>query len=96
MCSCCWIIIDYTMAKVVSSHISARPSCILQRVMGLVTPEDRRSSGDTRPMTRGRIQLGRADVRDDTTSAMVLSFYLIPTFSVKVGLDYCSLEDNLP
>ena len=25
------------MAKVVSSHISARPSCILQRVMGLVS-----------------------------------------------------------
>ena len=31
------------MAKVVSSHMSARPSCILQRVMGLVSPEDRRS-----------------------------------------------------
>ena len=36
-------------------------------------------------MTHWRIQLGRADVRDDTTLAMVLSFYLIPTFSVKVG-----------
>ena len=37
-----WILRDYTIAKVVSSHISARPSCILQRVMGLVSPEDRR------------------------------------------------------
>ena len=40
-----------------------------------------------RPMTGGRIQLGRADVRDDTTLAMVLSFYLIPTLTVKVALD---------
>ena len=65
------LIRDYIMAKVVSSQISARPSCHLQRVM--------RSSCDTRPMTRGRIRLGRADVRDDATLAMVLSFYLIPT-----------------
>ena len=39
--------------------------------MGLVL-----SQGDARPMTRGRIQLGRADVRGDTTLAMVLSSYL--------------------
>ena len=31
-----YIFIDYTMAKVVSSCISARPCCILQRVIGLV------------------------------------------------------------
>ena len=43
-------------------------------------------------MTRGRIQLGRADVRDDTTLAMVLSFYLIPTFSGKVGLNYSGIH----
>ena len=48
------------MAKVVSSHLSARPSCILQRVMGLVSPEDRRG----------------ADVRDDTNLAMVLFFFI--------------------
>ena len=29
-----YIFIDYTMSKVVLSRISARPSCILQRVMG--------------------------------------------------------------
>ena len=36
------IFIDYTMAKVVSARIAVRPSCILQRVVGLVSPEDRR------------------------------------------------------
>ena len=75
------------MAKDVSSRISTRPSCILQRVMGLVWPEDCRSKGDVRPMTQGRIQLGRADVREETTLAVVLCFYFIPTFSVKVGVD---------
>ena len=60
--------------KVVLSRILARPSCILHRVMGLASPVDRRSEGDARPMTRGRIQLGRADVRNDTTLAMVLAF----------------------
>ena len=77
------------MAKVVSSRISARRSFILQRVMGLVSPEDRRSSCDTRSMTLWRIQSGRADVRGYTALAMVglLSFYLIPNFFVKVGLD---------
>ena len=42
---------------------------------------------DTKPVNRGIIQLERAGVRDDTTLAMVLSFFLIPTFSVEVGLD---------
>ena len=76
------IIIDYTMAKVVSSCISARPCCILQRVHGVyISPEDRRSRAIcTRLITGGGIQLGRADVKKDTTLAMVLSFYLIPTF----------------
>ena len=55
--------------------------------MELVSPEDRRSKGDARPMTRGRIQLGRADVREVAALAMVLSFYLMPTFSVEVGLN---------
>ena len=54
---------------------------------GLLSPEDRRSKGDTRPMTRGRIQLERAGMREETALAMVLYFYLMPTFSVKVGLD---------
>ena len=65
------------MAKVVSSCISARPSCILHQVMGLIHVARKR------PITRGRIQLGRADVKEDTTLAMVLSFYLIPTFQSK-------------
>ena len=60
-------IIDYTMAKVVSSHISARPSCILQRVMSFVSPEDRRSKSDAGPMTGGIIQLRRAGVREETS-----------------------------
>ena len=51
------IFIDYIMDEVVSSRISARPSCILQR-----------------GMNRGRLQLERADVRDNTTLAMTLSF----------------------
>ena len=63
-------LLDYAMAKVVSSRISARSiCCILQRVMGLVSPEDRSSKGGARPITRGRIQLGRAEVREDTTLA---------------------------
>ena len=57
--------IDYTMTKVVSSRISDRPSCILQRVMGLVSSEDHMSKGDTRRMTLGMIQLGKAGVRED-------------------------------
>ena len=73
------IFIDYT-------HISPT-YCILKRVMGIVSPEDRRSKGDTRTIARGRIQLGRVDVWEETTLAMILSFYLIPTFSVKEGLD---------
>ena len=32
-----YIIIDYIMTKAVSSRISARPGCILRRVMGLVS-----------------------------------------------------------
>ena len=51
------------MAKVVSSHTSALPNCILPRAMVLVSPLDLRSSGDTIPMTLLRIQLGRADMR---------------------------------
>ena len=51
------------MAKVVSSLTSALPSRILPRVMGLASPEDR--------MTLWRIQLGRADMWDDTTLAII-------------------------
>ena len=56
------------MAKVVSSRLSGRPSCILHRV----SPEDCRAEGDTQPINRGKIQLGRAYVREDTTLAMIL------------------------
>ena len=49
------------MTKVVSSLTSALSNCILPLL---------RSSGDTRPMSLWRIQLGRADIRDDTTLAM--------------------------
>ena len=38
------VFIYYIIAKVVSSRISARLGCILQRVMGLVLPEDLRST----------------------------------------------------
>ena len=58
------------MANVVSSLTSALPNCILHRVMGLASPLEVRTLGDTRPMTLLRVQLGRADMRDDTTLAI--------------------------
>ena len=72
--------------------------------MGLVSPEDRRSRAIcTRPITRGRIQLGRADVRDDTTLAKALSFLshtnIFSQSRPMPTLDYIenfSLEGNLP
>ena len=43
------------------------PSLDANRVMGLLaSPLDLWSSGDTRHVTLWRIQLGRADMRDDT------------------------------
>ena len=59
------------MNKVVPSRISARPSCIIQRVMSLASPEDRMSKGDTRDKTHDpRENTIRADVREDKTLAM--------------------------
>ena len=49
----------------------ALPNCILPHFMDLVSPLDLRSSGDTRPMHLWRIQLGRADMWDDTALAIV-------------------------
>ena len=55
--------------------------------MGLVSPEDRTSKAIQDPYNPRENTIRGADVRDDTTTAMVLSFYRIPTFSFKVGLD---------
>ena len=44
---------DDTMAKAVSSHKSAWPSCIIKRVIGLVSPEDRRSRAMQDPWPEG-------------------------------------------
>ena len=65
--------------------------------MGLVSPEDRRSKGDTRPMTQGIIQLGRADVREDKTFAMVLSFLSHTSIfsQSRARLENCILESKL-
>ena len=47
-------------------------------------------------MTRERLQLGRADVREETTLAMVLSFHLILNIfsQSRPRLDNCNLESK--
>ena len=66
-------LIDYIIAKVISSRISARPTCRcnLERIMSLDHPETLDSRDDTDPEG---LQLRRAGVLDDTHLAMILSF----------------------
>ena len=64
---------DIVMAKVVTSRIC--PGCNRQRVMGLYCFGAAGPRDDTDPMTRGRIQLERTDLRDDATNHGI-AFYL--------------------
>ena len=86
------------MAKVVSSHISARPSCILQRVMGLVSPKDRRSRAIQDPSAEGEYNYreGWCAGRYNFTHGIVFLSYTNIFSQNRPRLENCSLEHNLP
>ena len=71
------ISIDYIMAEVVLYRPAYKPNLVVFSLGSWVLY---RTRYDTRPMTRGRIQLGRADVRNDTTSAMLSSIMIHLSF----------------